>query len=239
MKRTFYLIVISVILSSCDSEFKPATFETTSIDNSFEASISLIYDKAEGHTELSNTINKEIETAIVSSLNSSEEELDLNTALINFNTEFVNFKTDFPEAADPKWELYIETELSYQSENLISIAINTYEFKGGAHGSDKIMFLNLDAQTGTVLKHNELIKNASGFKYLAEKYLKKSLKTEETDLKMEDLFFGKPFQLPENIGFSEDGLILLYNVYEIASYNQGYTEFIIPFEEAEAYLTRN
>lgn len=238
MKHTFFLIIISAVLSSCNSEYKPAIFETTSVDNSFDAEVSLIYDKAIGNTELSNSINKAIELAIISSLNSSENEMDLNTALTHFNTEFVNFKTDFPEAATPKWELYIETERSYQSENLISIAINTYEFKGGAHGSDKITFLNLDAQTGTVLKQEDLIINTSGFKDLAKRYLKQSLKSEEKDLKMEDLFFGKPFQLPENIGFSKDGLILLYNVYEIASYNQGYTEFIIPFEEAEAFLTR-
>lgn len=227
-----------MILSSCDSEFKPASFKTSAIDNNYEADIYLIYDKAEGTSELSNSINKAIEDAIISSLNTSERELDLNSALANFNSEFVKFKTDFPEASEPKWELYIETELSYQSENLISMAINTYEFKGGAHGSDKIMFLNLDAQTGAVLNQDELIKNTTEFKDLAESYLKQSLKTEDKNLKMEDLFFGKPFQLPETIGFNEDGLILLYNVYEIASYNQGYTEFIIPFEEAEAYLVR-
>jgi hypothetical protein len=56
---------------------------------------------------------------------------------------------------------------------------------------------------------------------------------------MEDFFFGKPFQLPENIGFSDDGLVLLYNVYEVASFNQGYTEFVIPFEDIASYLKLN
>ena len=53
---------------------------------------------------------------------------------------------------------------------------------------------------------------------------------------MEDVFFGKPFQLPENIGYSDDGLVLLYNVYEVASYDQDYIEFVIPFEELGSYL---
>ena len=56
---------------------------------------------------------------------------------------------------------------------------------------------------------------------------------------MEDFFFGKPFQLPKNIGYSDDGLVLLYNVYEVASFEQGYTEFVIPFDEIKSYLKVN
>ena len=56
---------------------------------------------------------------------------------------------------------------------------------------------------------------------------------------IEDYFFGEPFHLPDNIGYSEEGLILLYNVYEIASYAQGYTEFRIPFSELNTYLKVN
>ena len=38
------------------------------------------------------------------------------------------------------------------------------------------------------------------------------------------------------MGFNENGIILLYNVYEIASYVQGVTEFTIPYAEANPYL---
>jgi hypothetical protein len=134
------------------------------------------------------------------------------------------------------WELNIETEITYQSKEIITIAISTYEFKGGAHGNDKIEFLNLNGKTGAVLNQNDIIKNINDFKILAETHFVKSLENEDKDLKMEDFFFGKPFQLPENIGFSEDGLVILYNVYEVASYDQGYTEFVIPFEDVDSYL---
>ena len=45
--------------------------------------------------------------------------------------------------------------------------------------------------------------------------------------------------LPENIGFSDEGVILLYNVYEIAPYSEGITEFTIPFEEVLKYIKIN
>jgi len=226
-----------LLLNSCETEFKPATFKTTSIDKAFEANISAIYDKATGNTELSKTINTNVEKAIVSALSTTDEEQkDLNTYLKGFNTEFVNFTKDFPDASEPVWELNIETEITYQSEAIITIAISTYVFEGGAHGNDQIKFLNLDAKTGQPFSQSDLITNEKDFKTLAESYFLKSLEIENSDLKMEDYFFGEPFHLPENIGFSDDGLVLLYNVYEVASYAQGYTEFVIPFEDVESYL---
>ncbi len=53
---------------------------------------------------------------------------------------------------------------------------------------------------------------------------------------MEDYFFGNDFQLPESLGFSDEGLIILYNPYEIASYSQGIIEFTIPYDTINDYL---
>jgi hypothetical protein len=225
-----------MLLISCSTEFKPASFETISIDPIFEADISVTYDKAKGRSNLSENINSNVEKAVVSTMSSSGSTPTINAILKDFNSEFVNFKKDYPEASEPVWELHIETEIIYQSTDVITIAINTYEFKGGAHGNDKIKFLNLNAKTGVIFNKNEIIKDTSDFRNLAKTYFEDALDIEEDHLTLKDFFFGKPFQLPENIGFSDDGLILLYNVYEIASYDQGYTEFIIPFDAAESYL---
>ena len=236
LKRIISFLVLLIVLNSCNSEFKPATFETISIEEPFEAEISATYSKATGNSELSKTINTNVERAIAETLSTSENQNNLKDVLKAFNTEYLNFKKEFSEVSEPVWELHIETELTYQSTEVITIAISNYEFKGGAHGNDQIQFLNLDAVTGKVLSRDEIITDQENFKVLAEKHFVKSLTNKNDDLKLEDFFFGEPFHLPENIGYSEDGLVLLYNVYEVASYDQGYTEFVIPFEEAESYL---
>lgn len=228
-----------IFLTSCKSEFKPTTFETISLEKSFDTDITATYEKAKGNNELSNRINLNIEQKIIESLSPSEENNELMAVLKAFNSEYVKFKNDFPDASEPAWELNIETELIYQSQEVITIAISTYEFKGGAHGNDQIKFLNLNAQTGDILHLNDIIENEDAFKNLAETFFIKNLKDTEEDLNMEDFFFGESFQLPENIGFSEDGLVLLYNVYEVATYAQGYTEFVIPFEDAEPFFKVN
>ena len=242
LKQIMPFLFFVIILNSCDSEIKPITFKTASIDTKYEADISVIYDKAIETNALGKTINFNIEKTIISTLSDASKKTNLVAVLEDFNLEYINFKTDFPEESEPVWELHIETEKSYQSEEIITIAISTYEFKGGAHGNDKLKFLNLNAKTGAVLEQSDILKNIEDFKTLAKSYFIKSLETQPDEDKnetIEDFFFGEPFQLPENIGFSDDGLVLLYNIYEIATYDEGYTEFAIPFEEAATYLKIN
>lgn len=236
MKQLLPFFVFLVLLNSCDSEIKPVTFKTAEINHSYDADVSVTFNEAIGKNELSKTINFKIEEAIINSLSDATKKTNLESVLKDFNSEYINFKKDFPDASEPVWELHIETEKIYQSNEVITLAISTYEFKGGAHGNDKIKFLNLNAKTGEVLNQKDIIENLKDFKELAMSYFVKSLDANSDQIDMEDFFFGKPFQLPENIGFSEDGLVLLYNVYEVASYDQGYTEFVIPFNAVESLL---
>ena len=227
------------LVFSCETEFKPASFKIISLESNYDADISLNYNKAFGNNDLAKIINSNIEKTIIKSVNPEIENQNLKSILDEFNTEYLDFKTQFPDESDPKWELYIETEKTYQSDEIISIAVSTYEFKGGAHGNDKIKFLNLNAKSGDVIENNQLVKDSTALKKIAKSYFIKDLESQDADLKMEDYFYGNPFQLPENIGYSEDGLIMLYNTYEIASYAQGYTEFVIPFEEVNSIIGFN
>ena len=188
---------------------------------------------------MSKTINFKIEEAIISSLSDASKKTSLKSILKDFNTEYLNFRKDFSEDTEAIWELYIETEKIYQSEEIITIAISAYEFKGGAHGNDKIKLLNLNAKTGDVLHKRDIIDDLKRFEAIAATHFIKSLELEESQTEIQDFFFGKPFQLPENMGFSDDGLVLLYNTYEVASYDQGYTEFVIPFDEITTLLKMN
>jgi len=144
------------------------------------------------------------------------------------------FKDEFEESS-LVWEAQIEGEVTYQSPEITCVAINSYLNTGGAHGSMNISFLNFNSQTGELLKNDEFIKS-NDFLKLAKTYFR--LEIEETLDKdsFNDYFWGDDFHLPENIGFSDEGVILLYNVYEIAPYSEGITEFTIPFEKVLPYL---
>lgn len=236
MKYTTTIYSLLLFVTSCANEIKPLAFETETITKNFEASIEISFDKVKDKSNAAQLINKEIEKQIIYAIPNSEKRMTLEEAINGFDLDYITFKDTFEEQSEP-WMLIIETELMFQSEELITIGISSYSNTGGAHGNDMIRLLNFNPLTGQLLPFDAIIKNKDEFERLAEGYFKKAMIKDE--LTTNDFFFGDPFHLPENFGFSDDGLILLYNTYEIASYNQGYTEFTIPFKNVADYLKIN
>lgn len=212
------------------------TFSEFNIEFNENAIIEINAPKAEGDNFISDTINSKIENHIANILNFGENEstISLVDAIAKFDSEYAKFKNDFEES-DLVWEALFDGEVTYQSSIIISIAINSYLNTGGAHGNMNITFLNFDPITGDLLKFNDLILNKTAFEDVAKKHFKIATGS-SGKTGFGDYFFGEGFQLPENIGFTDDGVILFYNVYEIASYADGVTEFTIPYNEIEAYL---
>ena len=58
----------------------------------------------------------------------------------------------------------------------------------------------------------------------------------ETKNRNIEYFFNEDFDLPNNIGFNDEGIMFFYNVYDIASYADGITEFTVPYHTLEALL---
>ena len=236
MKKIISIFSLLLIIVSCKNEVKPLVFETEVISQSFDANIEIAFNRVKGKSIIANSINTTIEKELIKTIPNSETYKSLNEALDAFNEQYKTFSKEFEEESQP-WELNIETEIVYESQEVITLVLSSYSDTGGAHGNDRIQLLNFNTNTGTLYSKSEIINDIPKFKILAESYFLKNLESE--GLNISEFFFGKPFQLPENFGFSEEGLILVYNVYEIASYSQGYTEFVIPFEEAANYLKIN
>ncbi|OMP32507.1 DUF3298 and DUF4163 domain-containing protein [Mangrovimonas sp. DI 80] len=239
MKKYLSLFALSLYLFNC-AEDASLKFEDSFLSLPSGAKIEVLYPKAKGSSEAAKNINTTIDSYIANQLsfNDSIPPSDLKDAIEKFNTEYTGFKDEFKDT-EARWEALVEGEVQYQSPEILCISINTYLYTGGAHGNDRIDFLNFNPNTGQQYSTQNLISDMAGFSKLVETNLKKEQAKKAKDKSMEDLFFGKDFQLPESIGFNEDGVIILYNTYEIASYAQGITEFLIPYSEANAFLSIN
>lgn len=234
------MILISLVICSCENEVL-LTFSETNFTKDDNAIIEINVPNADGATEVSKAINSTIENFIVNTISFSEDSpinISLNKAVEKFDSIYIEFKEDFEESS-LIWEALIDGEVTYQSPEITCIAINSYLNTGGAHGNMNISFLNFNSQTGEILQLEDYIKNKKGFLKLAEKYFNLEIKEESEEDSFNDYFFGDGFNLPENIGFSDEGIILLYNVYEIAPYSEGITEFTIPFEEVLQHIKIN
>lgn len=239
LKKQLYFIVILSFIFSCKEDVN-IEFSEEHIETSKDAEVAINYPKAEGNKDVSERINTTIENYIVSQTNFSEDSLtnvSIKEAVERFNSEFNTFKSNFPDSPQ-KWEAFIDGEVTYRSPEVICMAINSYLDTGGAHGNTNVRFFNFNPQTGELYSKRELISNVNELSKLIESKLKERGKS-KAESPMEDYFFGKDFQLPETIGYSDEGLIVLYNPYEIASYSQGIIEFTIPYSEVSTFLQIN
>ncbi|HEY1054416.1 MAG TPA: RsiV family protein, partial [Emticicia sp.] len=114
-------------------------------------------------------------------------------------------------------------------------------YTGGAHGNYNTAFYNFDATNGKLLELNEIINDTLALNKLAEVKFKAQetamAKENGMEFKMEDYFFpANKFILPQNIGITKDGLRLLYNPYEVASYARGMIILDIPWQELKGIM---
>lgn len=237
MRKYKYLITIFCFIAffNCEEEQK-TVFSDINITTENNGLVEVNIPEAIGNKTVTNQINSEIQKKVISALHiGNPDEVtasSIEESIIAFNDEFKAFKTDFPETSQ-LWEAQIDGEVMYQSPELTSIAITSYTNTGGAHGILNISFLNFDSKTGKTIEISQLFNNIEAFKQVTERYFKEATKDKSL------LLDYKAFKLPANIGYSEDGLVLLYNTYEVAPYATGIIELAIPFEIAEPYLVFN
>ncbi|MEM1001149.1 MAG: DUF3298 domain-containing protein [Bacteroidota bacterium] len=235
MKKFVLFTLVFSLLNSCISDPKKTELDsnTYKLEGHPTVQANVVFVRGEGqHID---KINEVIIDSTIGSIFPDKPLESVPAALEEFVNNYKTFKKDFPET-EQIWELSVETEVVFQSETVITYSISTYSFTGGAHGNDRIILLNFNPITGEHLKNSDLFKDTNAFLKIAKETFIESQKANNPLFSLEDYFFGEDFRLPENMGYSDDGFILLYNIYEIASYAQGYTEFAIPFEALNGLL---
>ena len=236
MRISKFLFVASLLMLSCDEEAAITFSEENSLyeDN---AVIEINIPKADGDSDLSNSINSTLETHIADMLSFSEVEEssnDLKTAIGIFDQEYSKFKEEIDEESLAR-EAIFDAEVIYQSSEVISVAINSYLNTGGAHGNMNITLYNFDGQDGDLLTLDDIVKDQDALTEFVRPYFEKAIK-EKRSSNIEEYFFDEGFHLPANIGLNDDGVLFLYNIYEIGPYAFGMTEFTIPFDDIQTFL---
>jgi hypothetical protein len=249
-RRSSLMLLALIGLLSCKEEKKPAktsllfekeqiikrTGENCDTEEYDCTVISLEVVKAKGTPRVSEEINRKLEEHVINLVTSEE-----NTGVSNLEELSNIFILDYREAAEnfseePPWEAYVNESIYSRTDKLVSVGITTEIFSGGAHGYRTLTFLNFDPSTGKTYSNGELF--TSEFKqFVEEKFRSEQNIPSGESLNSSGFWFeNDTFELPENIGFSEDKVILVYNSYEIAPYAAGDFYMEIPLEEAASFL---
>ena len=238
------VFILFLLCISCSQEltFEVQSFEKkTTLDCSKNCpTIQLKIPVAQNKNSISDSINNSVFTTVKSIVNFEEKTnntKDYNQLAASFIQAYEKIKKDFPQDHFG-WEATIEGKVKYRSENILNIEIQHYTFTGGAHGYGGLRSLLFDPKTGKQIPNEKLFKNWKLFKVFAETKFRNQYKIprdqaiNSTGMQFED----DVFQVAQNIFFTNEGILLHYNPYEIASYADGSRDLLIKYEEANNYL---
>jgi len=242
MQKYLGTLIVLCLLISCQTESK-LTFEPTQLlGENCEGcpKIEINIPNALDDSKVSETINTALREEIISVLSFTEDKTidSADKAIQSFTDSYKELKNKFPD--EVQWEATIDGEVIYEDENIITLMLNSYSFTGGAHGYASASYLNFDKKSGAELENWELFNDLDGFQSFAESKFRVQEKIpQDSNINATGFMFeSDSFHLPNNIGYTLDGLKLIYNQYEVASYADGPIELILPYSEINPYLER-
>lgn len=149
------------------------------------------------------------------------------------------------EGEMPSWYWYSmnnSNKILFENDSLLSYAVEYSDYEGGAHGSYRITYVNIDLNKLVTLTEEDLF-SPGYFKPLTEKIVHQLMKSYDADIPdsllmrgfftLEDIVPNNNFWLDaENIHYS-------YNQYEIAPYAMGVIDVSVPYTELSDILLPN
>ena len=247
MKKILLAFIFSVLLVGCEKdkqklEFEVLSIEKVSVENCIPEEENCTYISIEipwalDYETRSKKINRKVEEHVIQLIDYQEENnfKNLEDLSENFIEDYESTSKEFPEENIP-WEASILGRISHRSSDLISIEFDLALFTGGAHGYTSLSYINFNSKTGDQLSKKDIFEDK--FIDYAENIfrLKNNIPKDQPINSTGLLFENDRFQLPKNIGFSKNKIILRYNAYEVASYAEGGIQLEIPIQDVEEFI---
>ena len=137
------------------------------------------------------------------------------------------------------YEQTIESAIERYDKNLLVYRVNSYDYTGGPHGIYGSLYTNIDLHTLRVIQLKDLFK--SGYEAeLATLICQQLMKDMEVDNmeELKELGYGYMEEITptENFIIQEEGILFVYNIYEIAPYALGITSVLVPYDTLKPLL---
>ena len=179
-----------------------------------------------------NVINDRVEAFFVDQLGYGDEtgsRPSIKDAAELLMEEYENTLAEFPYM-NQVWVVQ-GTASPVAIDSLVCTEAEVFAYLGGAHPNTTVVFDVARATTGEKLDVATLAVDYDGFIEAAELAFRHSvgMDADDDDYASQGFWFkDNKFVLPENIGVSEDAIILHYNSFEIAPYSMGAFRCILP-----------
>lgn len=150
------------------------------------------------------------------------------------------FEEHYWKVAGSRDSVILAARLRYRSKYLTVVELDSWQyFTGAAHGIGATQFLNWDNERRGVVpldailvpggreRFNEALRRAH------ERWLAK-----QPDARADPETWNRmwPFRPSENYAFTDQGIAVKYDTYELAPYSYGQPELLIPYSDLEGVL---
>lgn len=160
----------------------------------------------------------------------------------SLSSTYYSEKSQLPKGETPMWYwyyMYNTNKVMFQNDSLLSYAVEYSDYTGGAHGSYRITYTNIDlAELTTVSEEDIFVPNYK--KPLTEIIINRLMAQHHVtvpDSLINLGFFDLDELIPNNnFWLSDKGIHYSYNQYEIAPYSMGVIDVDIPYENLSAIL---
>lgn len=136
------------------------------------------------------------------------------------------------------WLKEKEVNIVFNHDSLLSLRYIDYAYTGGAHGLAIQKLHSLDAGQCKLIKLHQVIDSSDydTLSVLLEDELRSNFSIDSAESLVNFGFFMDTLIIPRNFLATSQGLLFLYNPYEIAPYAFGSIELFIPFTKLTKYI---
>ena len=169
------------------------------------------------------TLKQYIQTAYNEYLNIKAEEKERRQDYFNQNGHEVPTEEEYMYT----YEYQVSYEVKFNENNLLSIVMNDDIYTGGAHGTTIVTSYNFNILTGQQLFVGDIAKSQTNLNKIKDYAINELSKRDyvfNEELKNIEINNNRPFY------FTQNGIILMFQEYEVAPYAAGRPEVKIPIE---------
>lgn len=180
-------------------------------------------------------LNQAIESQLINMLQGSHPDTERHHSLTAITEQFIEDADELPTSAHQGWQLQASAQVVNQHGQLLTVALSSYEFTGGAHGMPMERFLHWDLANNQPLTLAELLVDGQqqAFWQQAQEAHDAWLNQQRLD---EDFRDSWPFELSDEFYFQYGQLLLHYNVYSIAPYAMGAQTLAVPVSRLQGII---
>lgn len=236
MGRRGFALLISIIVAI-------TTFNVNAIEDKQKTTQVIVTNKQVKETLP--YISKELNYPIITVSKYKEAQDMMNTKInIDINTwangiilEAKKCEDDYKQFQGEllPYEIVTKYKVALNKKDLLSIPIDYYQYTGGAHGMTTRLGYNFQVSTGKIIKLADLFNPDYDYKSVINKEVEKQIaKNPEYYFDNGAVFKGIKDQ--QDFYLTEDGLVIYFQLYEIAPYVGGIREFKIPYVDLKQGL---